>query len=140
MKKLIYVTVIATLVISMLNGCLPKEAQLSGKEAILKGEWNAKWEMLPDSSLANVEDVEFTMDGKVTLGADKQATILAYGHPKCIISTDTMEHTLGWSVSNDTLNFVNEGDVYGLTYKIRHMDSAKVRLQLMKDIFLNLYR
>lgn len=100
------------------------------------GSWNAKWSTSP-AAFPGVENVEFEMDGVVDFFSDSVA-IAAFGYKGCIFSEDTLQHSLEWRISNDTLHLINKNDVYGMTYKILEMEEAKIELMLMDDIFLTL--
>lgn len=110
-----------------------------GTGSRLQGSWKAQWDTDP-SSFPEVSDASiFTMNGDFTFDGD-QVTVTAQGFPGCIFSTDTLSHTLKWRLSNDTLNLINEGDIYGMTYKVLEMQDLQIRLQLMDDIIVTLSR
>ena len=101
------------------------------------GKWQAKWETNP-ASFPEVDDVKsYTMNGEITFYPDS-VEINAFGFPGCIFSSDTLSHSLKWVISNDTLSFLNEDDIYGMSYTIKEMNESEVSLQLMEDIFLTL--
>ena len=103
----------------------------------LMGSWYAQWVTDP-ASFPEVTNIEsFTMNGKIIFHADS-VEINAYGFPGCIFSADTLRHSLKWEVKNDTINFLNEDDIYGMSYTIKELKEDIVRLQLMDDIFLTL--
>lgn len=111
--------------------------QSDESESPLLGTWQAQWVTDP-ASFPGVSDIKsFSMNGEITFYADS-AEINAYGFPGCIFSSDTLRHSLKWVVSSDTLSFLNEDDVYGMSYKIKEIKESEVELQLMEDIFLSL--
>lgn len=106
---------------------------------LLEGEWVAQWDTDP-SSFPEVSDASiYTMDGNFRFKGD-EVTVTAFGFPGCIFSTDTLSHTLNWKISNDTLSLVNEGDIYGMTYRILELKPDQVKLKLMDDITVTLNR
>ena len=102
------------------------------------GAWNAKWETFAESYPGVTDIKSFTMDGKWTFSDDGEITVAAYGFDGCIFGEDTIIHTQNWTVSNDTLNLINNDQVHGMTYKIVSQSDDKIKLQLMKDIFVHL--
>ncbi len=104
----------------------------------LYGDWNAQWVTLPES-FPGVEDVEFSMNGKISFDEDSVA-IWAYGYEGCIFSEDTLRHSLEWRLSGDSLHFVNADDVSGMSYLIKSRSDTKIDLVLMGDIFLTLVK
>ena len=106
---------------------------------MLDGSWDAQWDTNP-AAFPDVSDVSiFTMNGSFTF-RDDQVTVKAQGFPGCIFSTDTLSHTLSWQLKNDTLSLINEGDIYGMTYKVLVINEKQIKLQLMDDIFVTLSR
>lgn len=102
-----------------------------------QGEWNATWETDP-ATFGDVEGItHFTMPGKVTFENDK-INIKAYGFEGCAFSIDTLDHSLLWRVSNDSLILINDENTPGMVYQIKEASNEKIRLQLMEDIFLTL--
>ena len=77
------------------------------------------------------------MDGELIFYPDS-VQINAFGFPGCIFSSDTLRHSLKWVISSDTLNLLNEDDVYGMSYTIKSITDETVELQLMDDILLTL--
>ncbi len=117
------------------SSCISPQSDES--ESPLLGTWKAQWVTNP-ASFPGVSDVKsFSMDGEITFYSDS-AEINAYGFPGCIFSSDTLRHSLKWVISSDTLSFLNEDDVYGMSYKIKEIKERAVELQLMEDIFLSL--
>ena len=101
------------------------------------GEWNATWETDP-ASFEGVEGItHFTMPGKITFDAT-MVNIKAFGFEGCAFSIDTLDHSLSWKISNDSLILVNDEDTPGMVYQIKEASNEKIRLQLMEDIFLTL--
>ena len=101
------------------------------------GEWTATWVTDP-ASFEGIEGItDYTMPGKVTFDGSK-VNIQAYGFEGCVFSKDTLDHTLTWKVSNDSLILINDEDTPGMVYTIKEKTDSKVSLQLMEDIFLNL--
>ncbi len=120
---------------SLVWSCSNKNSDES--ESLLIGTWNAQWITDP-ASFPGVSDIKsYSMDGEITFYPDS-VEISAYGFPGCIFSSDTLRHSLKWVISNDTLSFLNEDDVYGMSYTIKGIKENAVELQLMDDIFLNL--
>ena len=105
-------------------------------KTLVLGSWKADWKTEPES-FPDIEDVDLTMDGQVVFTTDS-VSITAYGYPGCIFSSDTLTHSLTWKMSNDSLHLINDEEIYGISYKILTMSSAKVELQLMDDIYLTL--
>ena len=107
------------------------------KEGML-GPWSAKWETL-ESSYPDVKNVSsFTMEGVWTFNEDSTVTVEAFGFEGCIFGEDTISHTQRWSMKNDTLNLLNEGNVPGMSYSVLSNQDNKIKLQLMSDIFIYL--
>lgn len=125
-----------SLAISMI-GYSCTDQQKDETRSTLMGKWTALWETDP-ASFPGVTNIEsFKMDGEIIFHADS-VQINAFGFPGCIFSADTLRHSLKWKISNDTLNFLNEDDIYGMSYTIKEIQENNVRLQLMDDIFLTL--
>ncbi|MEQ9301653.1 MAG: hypothetical protein RIF33_23945 [Cyclobacteriaceae bacterium] len=121
----------------ILVGCSPDKKEEASD--LLEGEWIAQWDTDP-SSFPEVPDASiYTMNGNFRFQED-EVTVTAFGFPGCIFSTDTLSHTLNWNMSNDTLSLVNDGDIYGMTYRVLEMKDKQVRLQLMDDITVTLLR
>ncbi len=101
------------------------------------GEWTATWVTDP-ASFEGIDGItDYTMPGKVTFNGD-QVNIKAFGFEGCVFSKDTLDHSLTWKVSNDSLILINDEDTPGMVYTIKEKTDSKIRLQLMEDIFLNL--
>lgn len=128
--------IVFILLVIFLNACkTPKEIQESN---IFDGRWVAQWDTDP-AGFPDISDKSiFTMDGYFEFFEEDKVTVTAFGFPGCIFSNDTLSHTLFWQIQNDTLSLINEGDVYGISYKINEMSSKKIQLQLMEDIFITL--
>lgn len=109
----------------------------SDKTSDWQGEWQATWETDPAAFATLGSSVDYTMNGKVTFDED-QVNIKAYGYDKCVFSKDTLDHTLHWKVSNDSLILINDMQTPGMVYLIKEKSDEKIRLQLMDDIFLTL--
>ena len=102
-----------------------------------KEEYGAVWEASP-ASFAGVKDVsDFTMNGKFIFDGD-EVNIQAYGFDGCVFSKDTLDHTLKWKISNDSLITYNDEDTPGMVYTIMDTTDNLIHLQLMEDIFLTL--
>ena len=128
------ITTISILAVFILWSCSEKSSDVG---STLLGKWQAKWETNP-ASFPEVNDVKsYTMNGEIIFYPDS-VEINAFGFPGCIFSSDTLSHSLKWVISNDTLSFLNEDDIYGMSYKIKEMNESEVTLQLMEDIFLTL--
>ena len=110
------------------------------KEEILVGSWKAYWETDPNSYPELKTEKKFTMDGFLEFTKDGQLSISAYGYPECIFSVDTIQHQLNWKIKNDTIHFISGNDPYGIPYKINEIENELVRLQLMDDITLTLFK
>ncbi|MFY0627678.1 MAG: lipocalin family protein [Reichenbachiella sp.] len=100
------------------------------------GEWNVQWITYPEKGAAPDPSINLTMNGKMNIKSDGKITVHAYGYEGCIFGTDTLEHTLNWSLSGDTLNLTNDGDEFGIPYIIKESSSDKMKLQLVEDVFL----
>lgn len=123
------------LVAATIFGCSSTSNELPTS---MLGEWNAKWETFAES-YPDVTDVKsFTMDGKWTFDEQGAITVAAYGFEGCIFGEDTIIHTQKWKVTNDTLSLINDDQIHGMTYKIVSQEEDKIKLQLMKDIFVHL--
>ncbi len=104
-----------------------------------KEEYGAIWETDP-ASFAGVTDVsDYTMDGKFIFDGD-EVTIQAYGFEGCVFSKDTLNHTLKWKISNDSLITFNDEETPGMVYTIMDTTDNIIHLQLMDDIFVTLER
>ena len=84
-----------------------------------------------------MEDMAFEMNGSFDFAGDS-LTITANGFDGCIFQADTLVHTQGWYVSNDTLFLVNEPGSLGMNYQVVSQDASGIKLQLLKDIFVTL--
>lgn len=125
------------LLVTLLASCNTKDQE--NPREILNGAWVAQWDTDP-ASFPEVSDASiYTMNGNFEFDGGK-VTVTAFGFPGCIFSTDTLSHTLNWKLSNDTLSLVNEGDIYGMTYRVLDLTYDQVRLQLMDDITVTLSR
>lgn len=121
--------------LAILVGCSTGDREEASD--VLEGEWIAQWDTDPNS-FPEVSDASiYTMNGNFRF-QEGEVTVTAFGFPGCIFSTDTLSHTLNWNMSNDTLSLVNEGDIYGMTYRVLEMKDNQVRLQLMDDIVVTL--
>jgi hypothetical protein len=78
------------------------------------------------------------MDGIFEFSEAQKVTVIAFGFPGCIFSTDTLMHTLEWIKQGDTLSLVETGEKYGINYKILQLSDDNMRLQLMDDILITL--
>ena len=106
---------------------------------ILVGNWDVQWVTYPEEGMESDKPLNLSMNGKMYI-YDDSISVHAYGYEGCIFGSDTLMHTLNWSVSGDTLNLVNEGDDFGIPYVIKEVSEDKVKLQLVKDVFLFLTR
>lgn len=109
----------------------------SERPAQWMGEWSAQWETDPASFPDTDGITSYTMPGKITFDANK-VNIQAYGFEGCVFSKDTLDHTLSWKVSNDSLILINEENAPGMIYQIKECSDDRIKLQLMEDIFLTL--
>lgn len=101
------------------------------------GAWKATWETDP-ASFEGIDGItDFTMNGQFTFEEDR-LNIKAYGFEGCVFSQDTLDHSLSWAVSNDSLITRNDEETPGMVFLIKEKLDRKVRLQLMEDIFLTL--
>ncbi len=122
-------------ILAILVACSTGEKEETSE--LLEGEWVAQWDTDP-SSFPEVSGASiYTMNGNFHFDRD-EVTVTAFGFPGCIFSTDTLSHTLNWKLSNDTLSLVNEGDIYGMTYRVLEINSDQVKLKLMDDITVTL--
>lgn len=106
---------------------------------VLEGRWKATWQTSYEAFPGVGNEVSLTMDGWIDFNND-QVTVTAYGYPGCIFSSDTLRHSQKWLLKNDTLELINEGDLHGISYYLKHMSKDTVELVLMGDIFLRLSR
>ncbi|MEQ8240528.1 MAG: hypothetical protein RIA69_15015 [Cyclobacteriaceae bacterium] len=103
----------------------------------LEGDWTAKWSTDP-TSFGEIEGIsDYSMNGKFIFTGQK-LNIKAYGFEGCVFSTDTLDHNLMWSVSNDSLELINDDKTPGMVYQIKSMSDDKIELQLLDDIMLTL--
>lgn len=103
-----------------------------------EGEWQAIWETDPASFSDNLgASVDYTMTGKITFDGDS-VNIKAFGYDKCVFSKDTLDHTLRWKVSHDSLILINDERTPGMVYLVKENTGDRIKLQLMEDIFLTL--
>ena len=111
----------------------------SEKAKLLVGDWKVQWVTDPASYPDADPATNFTMNGEFLIRENGKITINANGYENCIFSTDTLSHTLNWTLVGDTtLSLTNEGDANGLTYQVMQITDNKVKLQLMDDIYLHL--
>ena len=128
MKRVLAITLLGFLVACSGGGEKP-----SGWE----GEWIATWETDP-ASFEGIEGIsDYSMPGMVIFGPE-MVNIKAYGFEGCVFSKDTLDHSLRWRVSNDSLILINDEDTPGMVYQIKEKTTDLIRLQLMEDIFLTL--
>lgn len=106
----------------------------------VSGTWLAQWVTDPASYPDVDPSTNFTMNGKFIFEEEGSLSIVAYGYPNCIFSSDTLSHSLNWQLKNDTLSLINDNDVHGMTYQVLELSEKKIKLQLMEDIFLHLTR
>lgn len=127
MKK--YTSII---IIAILAACSGSE-----KPSGWEGEWTATWETDP-ASFEGIEGItDYTMPGRITFDPE-MVNIKAFGFEGCVFSKDTLDHSLKWAVSNDSLILINDEDTPGMVYLIKEKSDSRIRLQLMEDIFLTL--
>ena len=123
-----------------LGSCSPQEKESDSFS--LEGKWFARWSIdsasmgLPPGDLK----LEYDMDGLMIFYPDGHAEITAYGHPGCVISADTLSHSLNWNWGGDTLRFTNEGDVQGLDYVLLRRSQDTLHFSLIEDLELRLIR
>jgi len=111
----------------------------SEKAQLLVGDWKVQWVTDPASYPDADPATNFTMNGEFLIRENGKITINANGYKNCIFSTDTLSHTLNWTLAGDTtLSLLNDGDEHGITYQVKQITNTKVKLQLMDDIFLHL--
>ncbi len=124
----------------ILTGCSVKQSENTSSVSTddVVGTWLARWQTDPASYPDVDSSIQFTMNGQFRFDKKGKVTISAYGHEKCIFSSDTLTHSLNWKLSNDTLQLVNENDIHGMAYTVLNLNSSQMKLQLMDDIFLEL--
>lgn len=122
----------------MMNACSTRTERKPNSDVL--GDWKAQWVTDPASYPDVDPATNFTMNGKFIFEETGKLTIVAYGYPKCIFSSDTLSHSLNWELKNDTLKLINENDIHGMTYQVKELQADKIKLQLMEDIFLFLTR
>ena len=101
----------------------------------LLGTWNVQWVTKPDPNQPIPPGINYTMNGKMVFEAELLTTS-AYGYKGCIFGTDTLNHSLRWVLQGDTLKLYNDGDNFGLPYKIKEVSNNRIQLQLLDDVFL----
>ncbi len=103
------------------------------------GFWKAQW-ITDADSYKNISGItSFEMDGFFDFQSDS-LTIGAYGFEGCIFNQDTIIHTQGWQIRNDTLYLVNKEGLPGLSYRIMESSESIITLRLLEDIDLILTR
>lgn len=128
---------IHTLIVSItLIGAITSCQGPCAKDDEYIGDWNVQWITYPDKGMEMDPNINLTMNGKMIIRDDCTVTIHAYGYEGCIFQSDTLENTLNWEVSGDTLNLLNEGDEFGIPYVVKEVSENKMKLQLVQDIFL----
>ncbi|MFY0605549.1 MAG: hypothetical protein JXR10_02470 [Cyclobacteriaceae bacterium] len=131
MKNFVYLLVLVFFVSACSSG------SNSERPAGWEGDWEALW-VTDSASFEGISGItDFTMPGKVTFQGDK-VTIKAFGFEGCVFSKDTLDHSLSWKVSNDSLILINDEDTPGMVYQIMNKTNDVVELKLMDDIFLTL--
>lgn len=115
----------------VLVGCTSSENEGWG------GKWQAKWTTDPAGYGELAKDLKFEMDGSFDF-KDEKLTISAFGYSGCVFGTDTLEHTILWKISGDTLELQNTEDEPGIQYKILNVTDYEISLQLVEDIFITL--
>ncbi|MEQ9302481.1 MAG: hypothetical protein RJQ14_01095 [Marinoscillum sp.] len=126
--------ILIILIVVFLSAC---SGNSSENPAGWEGSWKATWETDP-ASFEGIDGItSYTMPGKVTFNSN-QVNIKAFGFEGCVFSKDTLDHSLRWRVSNDSLILINDEETPGMVYLIKEKSDNNVRLQLMEDIFLNL--
>lgn len=111
---------------------------MESKQLLSEVRWKAEWNTPSDApSYANIEDMEFYMDGMFAFNGDS-LTVQNNGYPGCIFAVDTLQHTQLWDVSRGALITYNDPSNPGMTYTIISIAEDRVELQLMEDIFVTL--
>jgi hypothetical protein len=139
MKRLNFFSVVISilpLLFFILHSCGFKQS----KEEIIVGEWSAHWETVPDESLPGISGENLKMKGAIHFRESGKVDISAYGFQGCIFSDDTMINTLNWELADSILRFIDEGDEFGLPYKINKFGKNEIHLVLLEDINLTLSR
>lgn len=130
---------VALLLVAIVFGCESGKEGGNEKSKLLVGDWQVQWVTDPASYPDADPETNFTMNGQFIIKDNGKITINANGYENCIFSTDTLSHTLNWTLAGDsTLSLTNEGDEHGITYQVKEITSDKVKLQLMDDIYLHL--
>lgn len=132
LKIFVFVAITSTLLLSC-----KKDREQKVDNPIL-GKWVAQWDADEVSFPEAAPNSIFTMNGSFEFIDAQKVTVTAFGFPGCIFSADTLVHTLEWTRLGDTLNLVNEGEKYGIMYKILQLSDTKMKLQLMEDIHITL--
>lgn len=128
MKKLAFLIIVV--------GMMSCSGSGSERPASWIGEWKATWSTPPDA-YPGMGGMTFEMNGSFVFDSDS-LTVAANGFDGCIFHADTLVHTQGWHVSNDTLFLVNEPGSLGMTYTIKAKSDDQIKLQLLDDIFVTL--
>jgi hypothetical protein len=136
MVKSLRLLAIATLVSICIVGCKKDVEQKVDKP--FSGKWRAQWDTDAVSFPEAAPNAIFTMDGSFEFSEAKKVTVIAFGFPGCIFSSDTLVHTLEWIKLGDTLSLVETGEKYGINYKILQLSDDKMKLELMEDILITL--
>ncbi|MCC5921646.1 MAG: hypothetical protein LAT68_14585 [Cyclobacteriaceae bacterium] len=104
----------------------------------MQGEWDALWVSDPNAFPEIEEKANLKMNGKVFFSEDGSATLHAYGYQGCVFNVDTMRNVLRWRINDDTLDFINEKDLFTMSYKIKDISDSVIHLNFMEDIDLYL--
>lgn len=122
------------LVFAVLIGCSSPPIQDS---SLIQGKWKAKWTTDPAGYGELANELKFEMDGSFNFD-ENELTIAVFGYKGCVFGADTLEHTLAWKISGDTLELQNSPKEPGIQYKILSQTDSELKLQLVEDIFITL--
>ncbi len=122
---------ILVLFLIVLMGCA------TSTEGPFQGKWQAKWTTDPAGYGELANEMKFEMEGSFEFD-EENLTILAFGYEGCVFGSDTLNHTLTWSVRGDTLELRNNPEEPGIQYNLLSQTDSEINLQLVDDIFITL--
>ncbi|MGB3464411.1 MAG: hypothetical protein WBA74_04040 [Cyclobacteriaceae bacterium] len=110
----------------------------SNEKPSLMGEWQATWVADPSAYPDSLDADKYRMKGVWTFNEDQTMSILAYGCKDCIFGEDTLSHSQRWEIRNDSIFLISDRNIEGLVCKIIEQKEDFVKLQLLRDMFVNL--